>query len=192
MKLIHQCLSMRTSVFLVTSIFGVLSFTGCERKPATVEMILPSNPPNAINPTGTGGIENYNTARLDFVIDRFERAPTVENQAAVKIAFVKMDVKIAEQNDKMVHSIGVERSEATAQFNELQRVRALEMTRFTKDQDGLALDANLSPDSRSTLQKGDDPDAGIGEKVEDGAKKVGRTLGKVVRKTGEAIDGAAQ
>ena len=192
MKLIHQCLSMRTSVFLATSIFGVLSFTGCERKPATVEMILPSNPPNVINPTGTGGIENYNTARLDFVIDRFERAPTVENQAAVKIAFVKMDVKIAEQNDKMVHSIGAERSEATAQVNELQRVRALEMTRFTKDQDGLALDANLPPDSRSTLQKGDDPVAGIGEKVEDGAKKVGRTLGKVVRKTGEAIDGAAQ
>ncbi|MEI8343194.1 MAG: hypothetical protein WCH43_16855, partial [Verrucomicrobiota bacterium] len=70
--------------------------------------------------------------------------------------------------------------------------RDAQMLRFTKDKNGLALDANPPADSRSAAQKAGDTASMIGEKVEEGAKKTGRTLEKAARNTGEAINDATR
>jgi hypothetical protein len=61
------------------------------------------------------------------------------------------------------------------------------MIRFTNAQDAVALNVNPPVDSRSATQKMDDAAAIVEEKVVDGTKKVGRTLGKAARNTGDAI-----
>ena len=133
---------------------------------------------------------SFETDRLASAIDAFEKAPTAENQSSVKLAFAKLDGEIAELEDRVVKTDGTDRAEASAKLNNMQSYRTAEMLRFTKDQDGLALDANPPVDSRSAAQKAGDTATMIGDKVEDGSKKVGRTLEKAARNTGEAIKDA--
>ena len=179
----------KTRFILAASIVGTLAFTACERKAATVEMTLPINPPTQTaqpaEPVATTA--TFETSRLGTAINVFEKAPTVENQSSVKLAFSKLDGEIAELEDRVVKTNGTDREEASAKLNNLQRYRDAETTRFTKDQDGLALDANSPADSRSAAQKAGDTAAMVGEKVEDGTRKVGRTIERAARNTGEAI-----
>jgi len=184
----------QTHFFLAASIVGVLSFTACERKTATVEMPLPVNPTPAMDQSGPVIARNQasEVLRLSVAVDLFEKNPTMENQASVKLALGKLDDKIADLNDRSIKTIGADRADALTQLNDLQKDRDMEVNRFTKDQDGLALDANSPGDNRSAVQTREDRDDGVGEKVEEGAKKVGRTVGGVIRKTGEAISGASQ
>ena len=184
-----------TLLILAASIFGILTFTSCERKSAAVEMALPANPPVQEQPAVPDAVpiavtKTFETSRLGAAIDTFEKAPTAENQSSVKLAFSKLDGEIAELEDRVVKTSGTDRAEASAKLNNLQAYRNAEALRFTKDQDGLALDANPPVDSRSGAQKVKDTAEMVGEKVEDGTKKVGRTLEKAARNTGEAIKDA--
>ena len=191
MKNIHLHSTIRNKLFLTASILGVISLTACERKATTEAMPLPVCP--TLQPTvQVAPSRTFETAHLGAAIDTFERAPTVGNQSSVKVAFAKLDEKIAEQEDLMIKAGGQERAYASLKLNNLQTYRNSEMARFKKDLDGLALDENPPEDTRSAAQKAEDKAERVGEKVEDGAKKVGRTIGNAVRKTGEAISDSSQ
>ena len=197
MRTIYLLTSIRSIIFLTTAILGGLSFTACERKTTSVEMTLPSNPTlQPLEPIPSMPVvpetRTFETSSLGVAIDAFEKAPTEESQAAVKFELAKLDIKISELDDRVIKSSGADRADALTQVNHLQWVHDSEMNRFIKDQDGLTLDANPPAVIHSADQKTDDRDEGVGEKVEEGAKKVGRTVGKAIRKTGEAITDVSQ
>ena len=197
MRTIYLLTSIRSIIFLTTAILGGLSFTACERNTTSVEMTLPSNPTlQPLEPIPSMPVvpetRTFETSSLGVAIDAFEKAPTEESQAAVKFELAKLDIKISELDDRVIKSSGADRADALTQVNHLQWVHDSEMNRFIKDQDGLTLDANPPAVIHSADQKTDDRDEGVGEKVEEGAKKVGRTVGKAIRKTGEAITDVSQ
>ena len=193
-------------VVFAASLAWALILVACERKAATVEVGLPANPtvqsgdPVAVmTPTApaisrpVARTTSFETSGLGTAIDTFEKAPTVDNQSSVKLAFAKLDEKIAELQDRAAKTDGQDRAEANAKADNLQSYRNAEMTRYTRDQDGLALDAMPPPanppvDSRSVAQKAKDTAEEVGDKVKQGAEKVGRGLDKAARKTGDAID----
>lgn len=195
MTTIHSPAPLRnnTRLFIVASILGALSFSACERKTATVEMVLPVNPSPQVRPVEPVAItKTIETTNLGEAIDAFEKVPTVENQSSVKLAFSKLDGEIAELQDRVVKTNSYDRAEASVKLGNLQKYRDIEAIRFAKDQDGLALDANPPVDSRSAAQKAGDTATMVGEKVEDGARKVGRTLENAAHNTGEAIKDATR
>jgi len=179
-------------IILTTSILGLLTFAACERKTTTVVMDLPANPVVQTTPVPEPAAKTttVETRRLSAAIDTFEKVPTEENKSSVKLAFAKLDGEIAELEDRVVKTDGTDRAEASAKLNNLQRYRDTESLRFTKDLDGLALDATPPVDSRSAAQKAGDTAEMVGEKVENGGRKVERTLEKAARNTGEAIKDA--
>lgn len=178
-------------IILATSILGAFALTACERKQATENMSPPINP-TMQSASPVAQTSTFETSRLGLAIDTFEKAPTVENQSTVKLAFAKLDGEIAELQDRAVKTGGSDHAEALAKSRSLQVYRDAEMLRFTKDQDRLALDANPPVDSRTGAQKVKDAAVNVGDKVEDGAQKVGRTLDKAARKTGDAIEDVTQ
>ena len=178
-----------TRFILAASIACAWTFTACERKTTAEE------PVSLITPTSQSAkpvakTSTFETARLGAAIDTFEKAPTVENQSSVKLAFSELDSEIAELEDRVVKTDGNDRAEATAKSKNLKKYRTAEMIRFAKAQIGTAVDANSPADSRSGAQKMKDAAARGGENIEDGAKKVGRTLEKGAKNTGEAIKDA--
>ena len=178
-------------IILAASIASALAFAACERKSATVELTLPSNPAVQPQPAEPVAVTStFETARLGEAIDTFEKVPTVENQSSVRLAFAKLDGEIAELQDRVVRTNGQDRADASAKLNNLQNYRDAETIRFTKAQNGMALDANRPADGRSVAQKAGDTAVMVGDKVEDGTRKAGRTLERAAEKTGEVIHDA--
>ncbi len=175
-----------TLFILATSVFGALALTACERKSANSEPTLPVNP-TAELAMPVVETTTFETVRLGAAIDMYEKNPVIDNRSSVNLAFAKLDGEIAELQDRVVKAIGNDSAEPTAKLNNLQRFRDSEMIRFTNAQDAVALNVNPPVDSRSATQKMDDAAAIVEEKVVDGTKKVGRTLGKAARNTGDAI-----
>jgi hypothetical protein len=173
--------------FVLTALaLTALAFTACERKSANREPTLPVNP-TAELAMPVVQVTTFETVRLAATIDMYEKNPTMDNHSSVNLAFAKLDGEIAELQDRVVRATGSDRTEPTAKLNNLQRYRDSEMIRFTKAQDAVALNANPPVDSRSATQKMDDAAAIVEEKVVDGSKRVGRTLAKSARNTGDAI-----
>ena len=118
---------------LTASIVWALTFTACERKSTAVETALPvdliAQPAEPVAKTKT-----FETARLATAIDRFEQAPTVENQSSTKLAFSDLNGEIAELEDRVVKTSGSDRADAASKLNNLQRYRDAELIRFAKAQ----------------------------------------------------------
>ena len=160
---------------LAASIVCALTFTACERQ-TTVEEPAPPAPPATQTAEPVAKTSTFETARLGGAIDKFEKAPTMENQSLVKLAFAELDSEIAELEVRVVKTTGSARMEAAAKSNNLQKYRDAETLRFTKAQAAATLDVNSPVDSRSGAQKMKDTATQVGGKIEDGAEKVGRTV----------------
>ena len=188
MKTIHSLSTTENTArfILAASIVCAFTFTACERKTTAEEPTAPASPATQtaepIAKTST-----FETARLGGAIDRFEKTPTVENQASVKLAFTELDGEIAELELRVTKTHGSARAEAAAKAANLQKYRDSEMVRFTKAQIGTAFETTPPADSRSGAQKMKDTAVKVGDTVEDGAEKVGKTLEKGAKNTGEAI-----
>jgi len=175
-----------TRFILAASIACALTFTACERKSAAEEPTAPANPVTQ-NAEPVAKTTTFETARLGGAIDKFEKAPTAENQSLVKLAFAELDSEIAELEVRVVKTTGSASLEAAAKSNNLQKYRDAETIRFTKAQAAATSDVNSPVDSRSGAQKMKDNAAQVGGKIEDGAEKVGKTVEKAAKDTGEAI-----
>jgi len=176
--------------FILTASFAcALTFTACERK-ITAEEPTPSANPVTQSAEPIANTSTFETARLGAAIDKFEKAPTMENQSSVKLAFAELNGEIAELDDRVVKTSGTARAEAAAKSVNLQKYRDAEMIRFTKAQAFTTPDVNPPADSRSGSQKIKDTAAKVEENIEDGTKKVGRTIEKGAKNTGDAIKDA--
>lgn len=188
MKIIHSLppTGNTTRVILSASIACALTFTACERKTTAEE---PTSPvaPAAQTAVPTAKTSTFETARLGGAIDRFEKYPTLENQASVKLAFAELDGEIAELEVRAAKTDGTARAEAAAKSTILQKCRDSEMIRFARAQAVTTLDVPAPADSRSGAQKMKDAAAEVGNKVEDAAEKVSRTVEKGAKNTGDAI-----
>jgi len=188
MKTIHSLsITGNTARFiLAASIASAFTFTACERKTTAGEPTAPVTPATQtaepIAKTST-----FETARLGGAIDRFEKTPTVENQASVKLAFAELDGEIAELELRVAKTNGNARAEAAAKSANLKKYRDAEMVRFTKARIGTAFEMPPLADSRSGAQKVKNTAVKVGDTIEDGAEKVGKTLEKGAKNTGEAI-----
>jgi len=176
---------------LAASIVCAITFTACDRQTTAGEPTPPVNL-TAKTPEPIAKTRTFETARLGAAIDKFEKAPTADNQSSVKLAFAELNGEIAELEDRAVKTDGATRAEALAKSINLQKYRDAERIRFTKAQIGTGFDGNPPTDSRSGMQKMKDAAVNVGDKVEDGAEKVGKTLEKGAKNTGEAMKNATQ
>jgi len=145
-----------------------------EHRDAETIRFAKAQPPDPVSQTTP-----FERTRLGAAIDTFEKTASVDNQSSVKLDFAEVDVDIANLVDRVVKTDGSDRAEAAARLNNLQTYHDAEMTRFTNDQTAAGFDANSPADGRSGAQK-----------VKDAAKKVGKTLEKAAKDTGDAIKDA--
>lgn len=181
--------SMNARFFLAASIGFALSLTACDRKTTAGEPARPVMP-TTLSAEPVAKTSTFETARIAEAIKTFEKAPTVKNQSAVKLAFAELDGEIAELDDRVVKSTGSDRADAAAKLKNLQDYRDAETIRFAKAQVGTGLEVTSPADGRSGTQKISDTATKVGESIKDGTQKVGRTLEKGAKNTGDAIKDA--
>ena len=155
---------------LILTILAV-PFVGCERK--TVVVMEQPAPPLTEPAARTTTLE---TSKLGAAIDAYERGPTEEHRADVRKAFAKLDAEIAELEALVAQRTGTPRDEAATKMRNLQAYRAAETARFTALQAMVVAGVQTEGDARTGA-----------EKVEDGAKRVGRTLEDAAKRAGEAV-----
>jgi hypothetical protein len=156
---------------LIAATLVVAAVAGCERKTVVVE-VRPATPlaePGARTKT-------FETSQLGAAIDAYERRPTEEHRADVRKAFARLDGEIAELEALAGRRTGTSRDEAAAKLRNLQTYRAAETARFTALQAKVVAGVQTEGDARTGA-----------EKVEDGAKRVGRTLEDAAKRAGEAV-----
>jgi hypothetical protein len=125
-------------IILTASIVGALTFTACEFKATGTEAassVSPTAQPAdpATQPAyPVAKTATFETTRLGVAIDTFQKAPTVENQSSVKLAFAKLNREIAKLENRVVKTDGPDRAEAAAKLDNLQEYRDAERIRFAK------------------------------------------------------------
>jgi hypothetical protein len=116
------------------------------------------------------------TSQLGMAMDAYERTPTEEHRADVRKAFAELDGEIAELETLVAQRTGNSRDEAATKLRNLQTYRTGETARFTAAQ------------AAAMAKVRTEGNAGTGaEKVEDGAKRVGRTIEDAAKRAGEAV-----
>jgi hypothetical protein len=93
---------------LIAATLATVAFTGCERKPAVVE-VRPATP--LAEPVAR--TKTLETSQLGVAIDAYERTPTEEHRADVRKAFAELDGEVAELEALVAQRSGTSRDEAT-------------------------------------------------------------------------------
>jgi len=156
---------------LIAATLTVATFTGCERKTVVVEVGPATSPAEPVARTKT-----LETSQLASAIDAYERTPTQEHRADVRKRFAELDGEIGELEALVTQRTGTSRDQAAAKLRNLQTYRAAETARFTASQAKVVAGVQTEGDARTGA-----------EKVEDGAKHVGRTLEDAAKRAGEAV-----
>lgn len=150
-----------------------LAVLACERKTIVVEIPAPTPTPILEPVAKTKTLE---TSRLGTAVDTYLRTPSAENSADVKKAVADLDGEIAELETHVANGTGGERGEAAAKLKNLRAFRTAEVARFTAGQVVTPLTPPVSGDARTGA-----------EKVEDAAKRTGKTIENAAEKVGDAI-----
>lgn len=167
---------MHTYKLTAFALAAALYSTGCERKTVIVEVAPPTPVAEPVARTKT-----LETSRLGAAVESYQREPTSANHADVKKALADLDGEIAELEALVARRTGNEREEAAVKLRNLQTYRAGEVARFTAAQAKAPLTMHAPADGRTGA-----------DKAEDAANRVGNSIEKAARKTGDAIKDAVR
>jgi len=126
----------------------------------------------------------HSAASLGVAIDAYDREPSAANRASVKFALEKLNLDIAEQEELMGKTRGVDHAKAAVRLEELKKYRSAQLERLPSNERIV-----LAPEHRRHLARV----SGSGESAKESALRAkDRVVSKAERVGGRAKAGAKE